>query len=150
MTAEPEETADAGTGETEPVTFPEESMGPAETKKPESGTEVPGMSGTAEATEPETTTEPESGTSEDMTGTPGETETHGLGSANETKTAPSVTEPPSDETLSGTPDKDTAVNTGDKSNAAVMAVLTAVMFLTVCAVLTGGSVRKGSRGRRQN
>ena len=105
---------------------------------------------TTTETEPETTTEPESGTSEDMTGTPGETETHGLGSANETKTAPSVTEPPSDETLSGTPDKDTAVNTGDKSNAAVMAVLTAVMFLTVCAVLTGGSVRKGSRGRRQN
>lgn len=150
-TKAPEETADAGTVETEPVTSPEGSMGPAETKKPESGTEIPGTSGTDGATEPETTTEPESGTSEDLTGAPGETETHGLGSANETKTAPSVTEPPSDETLSGTPDKDTAVNTGDKNNsAASYAVLISGLFLTVCAVLTGGFVRKGSRRRRQN
>lgn len=147
-TKAPEETAGTVTGEPEPGTFPEESMGPAETTETESGTEIPGTSGTAEATERETTTEPESGTSEDITGTPGETGTHGQGSAPET--APSLTKPPSDETLLGTPDKDTTVNTGDKSRAAVMALLLAGLLLTVCAVLIGGSVRKGSRGRRQN
>lgn len=152
VTAETEETADTGTVEPEPVTFPEESVGPAETETPESVTEIPGTSGTDGSTEPETTTEPESGASEDLTGTPGETETHGLGSAPET--APSVTELPSDETLSGTPDKGPSVNTGDKSRVAVMALLLAGLLLTVCAVTGCIAACKGNRfgslrGRKQ-